>query len=71
MPISEKPSRLNSAAVTRPAEPDKLGNNGGIISGAAAEVEYLFPRYEVEMIEYIRPKARLSIIDAARLIECD
>jgi hypothetical protein len=48
-----------STAVTRP------------VSGAAAEMEYLFSRHEVEMVEQIGPRARLSVIDSARPVERD
>src|SRR5215472_5774842 len=54
-----------------PGFPDKLGDDGGIVPGAAAEVKYLLPEREIEMVEQIGPKARLSIVDTARLIERD
>jgi hypothetical protein len=48
---------------------DKLGSNGGVVSGPAAEMEDVFSRHDVEVVEEIGPEARLSVVDAAHLVE--
>jgi hypothetical protein len=47
---------------------NKLGSDTCVVSGPAAEMEYLFASRDTEVVEQIGPKARLSVVDAAGLV---
>ena len=58
-----------SIAVTLPVEPQVRRQR--VVSSAAAGVKHLCAGHDVEVVEQIGVEARLPVVDAMRLIECD
>src|SRR5580704_2582894 len=50
---------------------DKLGSNGGVVSGAAAKMQRILTCYDADLVKKIGPQAGLAVIDPTRLVERD